>query len=136
MNYWYIAKPNELILDCDQPFDHKDARHICRIFAEHSVCAPKITGIYKSKSWGHYHVTVNVREESDFVFRAFISLALGSDRHREILALSQHARDWTNPYLVISPHRWPRRKPDLVCSCKTLPCRHLAEIQHGPNGKR
>lgn len=135
-NYWYIARENELLLDCDKGFDIKDAEHIIRIMwreFDETRLLPKICQVEASKTQGHKHVLVIFPEKITKIAKAWISTMLGSDRHREIIAAAQARKGWTNPYLVVSPLLWPDRKPDHVCSHRNwrkCPC--LRKIQHPP----
>lgn len=136
-NYWYIAHENELLLDCDKGFDIKDAEHIIRIFIREENSTVKVTStkIFGSTTQGHNHVSIVFdRDKGKIPYgQAFLSVMLGSDRHREIIAAAQARKDWTNPYLVVSPLLWPNRKPDHICSHRNwrkCPC--LRKIQHPP----
>lgn len=135
-NYWYIARENELLLDCDKGFNRKDAEHIIRIWWRESDIQPmEINFVEPSSTIGHFHVSVYVDDLSEGERMAF-AVMLGSDRHREILAHCQLLANWTNPYLVVSDHKWMQtgRAPDHICTHRNwrkCPC--LRMIQHPPD---
>lgn len=132
-NYWYIARENELLLDCDKGFNRKDAEHILRI-VQREGCTRRlrINTIEPSSTPGHFHVSIFVYDLNEGEKMA-LAVMLGSDRHREILAHFQLLKNWTNPYLVVSNREWLNRLPDNVCFHRNWrKCSCLRKIQHPP----
>lgn len=130
-NFFYIAKEKELILDCDKGFSHIDAEHILRIIEREWVLYGSIGLVNFSSTVGHFHVVIKLDKEISKSMAMAISIMLGSDRHREILAYGQFLAGWVNPWLVVAPARWKDREPDHVCNhANWRKCKCLRLIQN------
>lgn len=140
MNYWYIQRDNEMLLDCDLGFNPDKANHILRIFSREFQLESKWEFFkWTSKTEGHVHVLVEI--PPSWVLspdrKTMLRMMLGSDKHKEIISLASFIRGEKNPFLLVSPHDWsPVRSAEYKCKClfASGKCACIQKMQGGHRG--
>lgn len=126
MNYWYVAKSNEFLIDMDKP--HKSAAHFLRRLAGAVECAKysvKSFEAHPSRSGDHLHFLITL--ENHFlceVERVVWEIILHSDIYKGCATLMRLTQGVDAADLLITPFRF-NREPDDVCDCKE---KHAAAI--------
>ncbi|MCI0696581.1 hypothetical protein L0337_31835 [candidate division KSB1 bacterium] len=125
--FWYIRKPDELLLDLDSPWRlHAAIAKLRR--ADKKLRIIKVWA-YPSLSDGKWHVIVQYDpDENSYTQRQAILWAwwAGSDPIRALYSLTRCEYYLPAPDLLISPQKWQRfrREPDFICHC---PAKHKGE---------
>ena len=129
--YWYVARPDELMVDLDHRAGPPRRALIARARLEGAIRAGKLAvadwWAYRSISPHHYHFMVALCEPMPALLRLFWEQRLCDDSFRSQMNLARLAilgRPWS---LLISPeyrHGY-HRPPDYVCRC---PGKHKGEI--------
>jgi hypothetical protein len=126
LNYWYVAKPNELLIDMDKP--ERSYGHFAKRLAGAIECEKfKIQSyeFHHSRSGSHLHFLITL--ESAFlceIERVVWEVVLHSDIYKGCATLMRliHAVDAAD--LLITPFPF-KRKADDICTCVA---KHSAEI--------
>lgn len=121
--YWYVSRPDELMLDIDGgPGGSKLGP--CRLRLEAAIRSGKLNVcsdmyLYRSGQPGHYHVIVPLKASMSAARRFVWEMQLRSDLYRGRCNLMRAEASTPAPGLLISPRAWHGfyRDRDAVCDC-------------------
>lgn len=126
MNYWYVARDNELFLDIDKmerSLPH--ARSRLQGAIECGRLPVRSVEMYPSQRNGHCHVIVTLARKMHDVERFAWEIILHGDIYRGCCNLLR----WSNAVpandVLISPSRFRHRRPNAICQCNG---KHTAEV--------
>jgi hypothetical protein len=133
--YWYVARNDELMIDCDGAI----LLEIAQKRLERSGLSVKGIFITPSFSEDHYHLVVRLSKPMGTIERQVWQLFLMDHTYRSVNNLFRALAKIPAPCLLISPERkwlWTSpwkpglsdrfwRQPDAICECK--------EKHKGPN---
>jgi hypothetical protein len=131
--FWYVARENELMIDCDSKalleIAMKRLQDTTRIGIEEPLSVKDIF-LAPSKNSEHFHITVRLNESIDPIRRAIWQLFLFDDVTRSTHNLFRAVNNIPAPSLLISPYNWLNlstlatvkfwRSHDAVCTCSPL----------------
>lgn len=128
MSVWYIARPDELLIDLDDagrptrtgaPWIEVFFRRRLRDAIDDGKLRVRDAYLSPSNSTRHYHAIVRLGEPLPIMQRLVWQLHLGSDLYRGRADLMRAARGFDAPSLLIRSHPMVEfyREPDRVCSC-------------------
>ena len=131
MNYWYVARAHELMLDVDAPTrdiasDERRRAYLgpTRVRLEAAIRSgvlrvqPQLY-IYPSRTANHFHVIIPLVEPMDDIPRFIWEMQLRSDLYRGRCNIMRALNRTPAPGLLIAPERWTGfpRIPDAICGC-------------------
>lgn len=129
--FWYVAREDELMIDCDGAILLEIAqKRIAR-----SGLLIKKTFIVPSSSEDHFHLVVKLSESMGAVERQIWQLFFMDHVYRSVNNLFRALAKTPAPCLLISPHDWKKiseenptshsmsqtlfwRCPDAICNCE------------------
>ena len=121
--YWYIAQPDELLIDVDHYNPNAPPLRLVnlyqRLLAVMQTGTLDVTDVYlfPSGTEKHYHVFIRLATELDPLEALVWEGYFRDDRFRNTNNLMRH-RFGVVSSLLISPSLYPLyRKPDYTCSC-------------------
>jgi hypothetical protein len=118
LNYWYVARSNELLIDMDKP--ERSCLHFLRRLGgalEYKKFALQRMEIHHSSSGSHLHILLTL--ENHFmceVERVVWSIVLHSDIYRGCSTIMRLIHGVDAADLLITPFKF-ERQPDDVCEC-------------------
>jgi hypothetical protein len=105
MNYWYVARPNELFLDIDNVSRSiKHARSRLQGAIECKTLAVEYVMVRTSKSTNHIHAIITLSEPMPGIQRAIWAIILHSDIYRGCVTVMRNCSRISSPDILISPH--------------------------------
>jgi hypothetical protein len=128
MSVWYLARPDELLIDLDDagrptrtgaPWIEVFFRRRLRDAIADGKLRVRDVYLSPSNSVRHYHAIVRLGEPLPIMQRLVWQLHLGSDLYRGRADLMRAARGFDAPSLLIRSHPMIGfyREPDRVCDC-------------------
>ena len=132
MAYWYVSRPDELMLDVDAPtgtgtgvsFERRAYLGPTRIRLEAAIRSGVLRVksqlyIYPSVTPNHFHVIIPLLEPMEDVRRFVWEMQLRSDLYRGRCNIMRALNRTPAPGLLIAPLPWNHfpRKPDAECAC-------------------
>lgn len=139
MNYWYVARPNELFLDIDnvsRSIKHAKAR------LQGAIECKKLDVLHvmerESKTTNHLHAIVTLANPITDIERYAWEVILHGDIYRACSNIMRSIHGIPSPDILISP--WPyfepnlehpkfwRRYTDAICKCDGKHKKYLMEI--------
>lgn len=135
--YWYIERPDELLIDLDRATPRALDSVQRRLEAGVSLgTLPAVAAyLYPSDGDDHWHLYVRLGERVEWPLRLAWSLRLGDDRSRAARTLLRQLGNMPAPALLIEPGVLPEyyRVADNVCECAG---KHTTEAMAAcPTGK-
>ena len=124
-NYWYVARPDELLIDLDHRSAKLDklanAGQRLRGAIEDGSISVRDVWLYPSRTEKHYHLIIRLKYEISFTEREAWSIYLRSDIYRAVNNLMRGFSEISNPVLIIANHQWKDfyRMADAICGCRT-----------------
>lgn len=130
MNYWYVARDNEIFIDTDnfaRSMQHTKMRlqgaiECGKLDVAYIMQRPSKSDGEKGK--GHVHTIITLKSEMDAVQRATWALVLHSDIYRAACTIMRSCHGVVAPDVLISPYasfyltdRKPERMYDDLCHC-------------------
>lgn len=122
---WYVAKPDELLLDVEDRQGNGGAvlkwtRAALQAAIESERLNVRELYLYRSSRERHYHIVVRLADTMPELERLAWELALRSDASRGRSNIMRSIKGIGAPDLLISPKTWPGfyREPDAVCNCE------------------
>lgn len=140
MNYWYVARANELFIDTDNA--SKSTKH-ARARLQGAIECGKLNVVYvmsrPSKSKNHVHTIITLKEPIAIWGERYVwEIILHGDIYRGCCNLMRYFYDVSSPDILISP--WPyfyikeqkedspaARYPDDKCNCTSKHTRAVME---------
>lgn len=119
MNYWYVSRDNEILVDMDKPgtsLSHAE-RRLYGAFS-HGVLDVLRVEIHDSFTPAHVHVLVTLHSPMQSIARMVWALMLHSDVYRACTSIMRAIHGVGSPDLLITPRKF-YREPDYVCECKS-----------------
>lgn len=123
--YWYIARPDELLIDLDRPCDRIQGwTRLEYLFEARLLAALRERKLAVKQVWkapsisGNLHIAVLLAQEMPALERLVWQTWLGSDLLRGRADLMRLAQQHPYPSLLITTARIPWRPPDAICRCR------------------
>jgi len=119
--YWYLARDNEILLDCDSAASLSHAMlRLGRNIRQRFLGVRRVYVFRSTPGQEKFHVFVFLGKSMSANQRALWQLHLGSDRIRELYTLTRIERGLKSPNLLIAKMDYgiPRRTPDDTCECR------------------
>lgn len=145
MNYWYVARPNELFLDIDNAARSlKHARARLQGAIECGKLRVNYVSIRESKTTNHIHCIVTLFDELPEIQREVWAVILHSDIYRGCASIMRSCFAVPNPDILISSFAyfssdepypfaagtWNKRNANDSCSCNSK--HNAATMQNCP----
>lgn len=102
MRRYVPARENQLQIDLDQVGLTEFHKRLAVVEGTGEVTVVDVTQV-PSKTVGHWHITVMLKDELPLTERLFLQVCLGSDPMRELLSWSRARRHDPVPVLFIEP---------------------------------
>lgn len=115
--FWYVAKNNELMVDCDGV----QLLEIAQKRLARSGLLVSDALVFPSQSESHFHLVVRLREPMNSIERQVWQLFLMDHVYRSVNNLFRALNGTPSPSLLISPQPWNAfwREHDAICHCET-----------------
>lgn len=117
MNYWYVARPNEIFIDAD---NWKRSRAHTRARLQGAIEYGKLpildVEIHES-STNHVHILITLAENMPPIERAVWGIILHSDIYRGCATIMRHSANIAAADVLINSRMF-HRMADAVCHCK------------------
>jgi len=125
VNYWYVAHPNEILIDMDNP--ERSIKHSMRRLNGAIECfrlfVDKVE-MHNSFSGKHLHFLITLNRNMGSIEKSVWGIILHSDIYRGCSNIMRSLRNHPSPDLLITPSRFDR-VPDSFCHCRG---KHSAKI--------
>lgn len=125
INYWYVARNYEILLDIDRPntaLRHAEAR--IRGAMEYKQLHVNRIEYHASNSGDHMHALITLDQDLHPIERATWAIAFHSDIYRSCNIIMRALYEVAAPDLLITPIAF-NREPDTACTCE---CKHTGVV--------
>ena len=114
--FWYVARNNELMVDCDGV----QLLEIAQKRLARSGLPVDTSVIFPSQNESHFHLVIKLTEPMNAIERQVWQLFLMDHVYRSVNNLFRALNGTPSPCLLISPRYWDRfwRAPDAICHCE------------------
>src|SRR5262245_12393959 len=108
MNYWYVARADEIFLDLDNPRAISRAFNVLSRAVQQRDLRVKSLWIFESATPKHVHVVIVLHEPMPVFIRLAWSLWMANDRLRVAFVMHRLHDDIFNADLLVSKQRYHR----------------------------